>query len=331
MTDDQRTIRGRKRHLIIGAVLPMLIALCGALLAITWLPELPDPVAIHWGGKGADGFGSAWTLILLPIGITLVFTIFTELALSSARRRGRLTANDKILFVGRHFLSVLLTVGTIGSLAAQRSLDDAADAPDIAGPMLAGVLGGLLLATLVWFVLPKAVSPSFDEEAEAQPIELAPDERVFWQRTVRISGAVVALIVGVLVFAGGAGILASLGSASGLPFAIGISVCVILTYTGMSFWRVRADRRGFLVRGALGWPRISIPNAEIAEVRVIEVNPTADFGGWGWRMASGRRSGIIMRKGPAIEITRTDGRRLVVTVDDAEVGAGVLTSLTRSS
>ena len=92
----------------------------------------------------------------------------------------------------------------------------------------------------------------------------------------------------------------------------------------MSFWRVRADRRGFSVRGALGWPRVSIPATDIAAVRVVDVDPTADFGGWGWRWGSGRRTGIIMRRGAAIEVTRRDGRRLVVTVDDADNAAAVL-------
>ena len=41
----------------------------GAAFGISWLPDLPDPVAIHWGSEGADGYGSAWTLILIPLGI----------------------------------------------------------------------------------------------------------------------------------------------------------------------------------------------------------------------------------------------------------------------
>ena len=328
MTDNQTGVPGRRRYLLIGTVLPILLTLVGAALAITWLPDLPDPVAIHWGRGGADGFGSAWTLILIPVGITVGFTVITGLALTEARRSGTLTINDKILIVTRHFLSVLLTVGTIGSLAVQRGLGDAHDAPDIAGPLFVGAIGGVLLAAAVWFILPKAVPARVEEAAEARPIDLAPDERVFWERTVHISGAVVSLIVVILVFSVGVAILASLSSATALPFAVAIAGFVIVLTIGMSFWRVRADRRGFLVRGALGWPRVNIPNTDIAEVRVIEVNPTADFGGWGWRMASGRRTGIIMRRGPGIEITRTDGRRLVVTVDDAETGAGVIKTLT---
>ena len=328
MTDNQQRVPGRRRYLLIGTVLPILISLVGAALAITWLPDLPDPVAIHWGRGGADGFGSAWVLILIPVGITGGFTLVTELALTASRRSGTLTSNDKFLIVTRHFLSVLLTVGTIGSLAVQRGLENAEDAPDIAGQLLVGAIGGVLLSAAVWFILPKAVPSRVEDETEAMPIELAADERVFWERTVHISGAVVALIVVILVFALGVTILVSLNSTEGVPFALAITLFVIILTTGMSFWRVRADRRGVLVRGALGWPRVSIPNADIAEVRIVEVNPTADFGGWGWRMAPGRRTGIIMRRGPGIEITRKDGRRLVVTVDDAQTGAGVIKTLT---
>lgn len=323
MTTEPRST-GRSRHLLLGTLLPVLIAAVGAAVGISWLPELPDPVAIHWGSDGADGYGSAWTLILIPLGITVMFTLFTELPLAQSRRRGGLTSNDKFLVVTRHFLSVLLTVGTIGSLAVQRGLADASDAPNIGGPMVFGAAGGISLAVLVWFLLPKAVPSRFDAEPEVEPLDVAPTERVYWARTVHVSGPVIALICAVVVLSVGTAILTSIASDGGLPFVAWISAFVVVLSIGMSFWRVRADRRGFSVRGALGWPRVSIPAAEIAAVRVVDVDPTADFGGWGWRWAPGRRTGIIMRRGAAIEVTRRDGRRLVVTVDDADNAAAVL-------
>ena len=116
-------------------------------------------------------------------------------------------------------------------------------------------------------------------------------------------------------------------STSDVAYPIAVAAFVVLLSIGMSFWRVRADRRGFAVRGILGWPQVSIPASDVAEVRVIQVNPTADFGGWGWRWAPGNRTGIILRAGDAIEVTRRNGKRLVVTVDDAETAARVVQTL----
>ncbi|GGE87157.1 DUF1648 domain-containing protein [Mycetocola zhadangensis] len=331
MTTEARPMPGRTRYRMIGLVLPLLIALVGAVMAASWLPDLPDPVAVHWSSEGADGFGSAWTMILLPLGVVTGFTVVTQLSLLNAPGRGGLTSTEKILVVSRLFMSVLLTVGVLGSLAVQRGLNDAADAPNIAAPMIIGAVGGFLLAGAAWLALPKAVPTVTEAETAVEPLDLAPSESVYWSRTVRISGGVATVMGLVVALAVGSSILASIGSSSGLPVVLTSAGFVMVLSLGMSFWRVRADRRGFAVRGLLGWPRVSIPATEIAEVRVVQVNPTADFGGWGWRWASGNRTGIILRSGEAIEVARRNGKRLVVTVDDAETAARVLQTLASRS
>ena len=137
MTTENRSL-GRKRHLVFGIALPIAIAAIGAVIAISWLPELPDTVAIHWGKDGADGYGSPWILILIPLVLTVLFTVATELPIRSSRRERGVTSNEKILVATRSFLSVLLTVGTVGSLAVQRGLTDPSDAPDISATMIVG-------------------------------------------------------------------------------------------------------------------------------------------------------------------------------------------------
>jgi hypothetical protein len=54
------------------------------------------------------------------------------------------------------------------------------------------------------------------------------------------------------------------------------------------------------------------------------VNPLAEFGGWGWRWGADGRVGVVLRAGEGIQVTRTNGKRFVVTVDDAQTGASVL-------
>ena len=50
-------------------------------------------------------------------------------------------------------------------------------------------------------------------------------------------------------------------------------------------------------------------------------------GGWGWRTGVGGTIGIVMRKGEGIEVVHSGGKRLVVTVDDAETAAALLNTM----
>ena len=60
---------------------------------------------------------------------------------------------------------------------------------------------------------------------------------------------------------------------------------------------------------------------------MVDVSPFAEFGGWGYRVGRGGRVGIVLRSGPALQVERTGGRSLVVTVDDAATGAALLNTL----
>ena len=47
----------------------------------------------------------------------------------------------------------------------------------------------------------------------------------------------------------------------------------------------------------------------------------------GWLFGAGGRTGFVVRAGQALEVTRGDGTRWVVTVDDAAEAAGLLNAL----
>ncbi|MNY73206.1 hypothetical protein D3C86_2119390 [compost metagenome] len=52
-----------------------------------------------------------------------------------------------------------------------------------------------------------------------------------------------------------------------------------------------------------------------------------EFGGWGLRLSTDRRFGVVLRSGEAIEVLRRSGKRFVVTVEDAATGAALLEAL----
>ena len=158
-------------------------------------------------------------------------------------------------------------------------------------------------------------------------IELHGDERLSWSHSTRFGNVPLvgmclslAFVVGILVFA--------FVTSPPVPvFAVVVLIITTLLVLTTVWWRVSTDRRGFIARGLMGWPVKRIPLEDIRTVQVIEVQPMRDFGGYGWRWTGGGRSGVILRTGPGIEITSSSGKRFVVTVDDAETGAGVIAAL----
>jgi hypothetical protein len=93
---------------------------------------------------------------------------------------------------------------------------------------------------------------------------------------------------------------------------------------------VTAGPRGFVIRSAVGWPRLSVPVSDLAKAGVVKVDPLADFGGWGIRWVIGPshkgRWGVVTRQGSGIEVVRRDGRS---TIDDAGTVAAVLETYAR--
>jgi hypothetical protein len=213
-----------------------------------------------------------------------------------------------------------------GSVAIQRGLTDAHDAPDV-GPLLALGAGiGLVLAVAGWFLLPPGESTE-ETGSAPRPFEVEGGERVSWTRTARLGNAALAVVLGSFVLVVGAFVLVLVSGRGGLWFAVAVLVAVSIIVATNTWWRVVADRRGLLVRGALGWPRRQIRLDDIRSVRIVEVNPTRDFGGWGWRWGGKGRTGVILRAGTGVEVTRSNDKRFVVTVDDAETCAAVLGAL----
>lgn len=328
--DDSLGIQIRSTHrraVLLGGVLPIIIAAAATALMLTWLPQLPDPIAVHWSGAGADGFGPALPFIVAPLGITVIFSIFAVAMSWRTSPSGTLLYNQKILLTAGVWLAVLLSVGFGGSVAVQRGLTDAKDAPGV-GPLLAvGLAAGVILAVAVWFVLPRGESSIVESGAPPKRVDVRGDERLSWSHVARLGPGAVIVVSVALAIGVAAVVWASLSAGSISVVGIVVLAFITVLIVTNTWWRVSADRRGFTVRGAVGWPFKRIPLRDIRTVQVVEIHPTRDFGGYGWRWTVDGRSGVILRAGPGIEVTVSSGKRFVVTVDDAETGAGVLAAL----
>jgi hypothetical protein len=99
-----------------------------------------------------------------------------------------------------------------------------------------------------------------------------------------------------------------------------------------SMLRVNVDRHGLrVVYGHLGVVRQLIPLHKIERATAVEVRPMT-HGGWGYRgsLILFGKATVLVRGGEAIEVTQRNGRRFIVTVDDAATGAALLNALASS-
>ncbi|MGH8914669.1 MAG: hypothetical protein ACRDZM_09165, partial [Acidimicrobiia bacterium] len=168
-----------------------------------------------------------------------------------------------------------------------------------------GGLGGLLLGRR-----------KFPERAltksDGPVIDVLPGERVSWVGRASVRWPLALLGAAVLVFA----LLPDWG-----VWPAGLLVVLALAFMQVE---VNVNNDGLTVRLG-GIPVRRIPVVKISSARAIDLEPS-EWGGWGWR-ASPNGSAIVLRRGDALEVTFTGGRRFAVTVDDAATGAALLNGL----
>lgn len=332
--------RARRAFWWVGVIIPSAMIALSAVVVLAWLPEIPDPSAIHWGSDGVNGYGPRWIHLVILIGIgggmVALFAFIALLAHKMPRGGGapapdgpQWSATARLLGAANLATAGLMSLVALVSVGVQRGLADAADAPDITPWVFIGFAVMLALGVAGWFLQPSIPLTAGESDAPAAPLPLAANERAVWIETVTIarSGQIV-LGVGVFISIAMAVLLLAQGIAAWWITAAVALLLVGAVVTTLSF-RVRASTAGLQVRSAVGWPKIEIPAASISSARAIQIDPFAEFGGWGYRISADGRRGVVLRGGPALEVTRTDGRRFVVTVDDAETAAAVLATAAR--
>ncbi|NLE81021.1 MAG: DUF1648 domain-containing protein [Rhodococcus sp.] len=305
---------------LFGLLLPVLAAAGGVVLTKIWEPRLPAEIAIHWSSSGPspDGFdspmASAWTLALVIVLIGGGCCAFAALA------GGQLMVRRLMLFVGLWVVGLITTMQIV-VLSNQLDLDSAAD---VALPMSALGIGGIV-GTVLGLIgasslrdyrvrVPATGRP--DTDLPRYPASAAPV-------TDDVGFGTVGSVVLVLLVAVPALWLSSLvGSWWLLSLFVPITLIVLATLR----FRVIVDDTGIRVLN-MGMTSVSYGIEEIEGVRVAEVKPFADFGGWGLKVKGPRNYGVVTRTGPALILSTASGDRLTVTSPKAEEMAGVLNSL----
>jgi hypothetical protein len=210
---DLRIRSTHRRTVLVGGVFPIAIAVVATFLMVSWLPQLPDPIAVHWSGAGPDGFGPAWPFAYATILMVLAFSAFAIGMSWHTTPSGSLSFNQKLVLVTGVWLSTMLSIVFGASIAVQRGLSDAQDAPEVGIFVAVGAAAGLLLAAGAWFILPPGESVGETGESPT-PLDIRGDERLSWSHSAHL-GNVALTIVGVsLAVAIGAASFATVVSSS---------------------------------------------------------------------------------------------------------------------
>jgi hypothetical protein len=309
-------------RIIVGVVMPVsLIAL--TLLPLFWFQErLPDPLATHWGTSRPNGNMSFTFLVLFEF----VFVTLPAAGMALAARRNPAYKGEISRTVAiTAFVATMIAIVSWEIVAANLDVAVWSEARMVGftdiGILVAGALavaffGAFVARSLEIAERPKTVNPSAG---------LAPGARAIWVGTARSRWALPMLVV-----FGGIGIvnLVNQQAIGALLFAL-----VALLAVPFTSIRVTADRHGVeILYGAVGWPKQTIPLADIRRASAVDVVPM-ERGGWGYRgtLRLFGRAAIVLRGGDGLALELAGDRKLTITVDDAIDGAGLINDLVGAS
>ncbi|MCB2176852.1 MAG: DUF1648 domain-containing protein [Actinomycetales bacterium] len=314
------------RAVWVALVVPVLVTVVAVALQLAWLGQLPDPVAVHWGTSGApNGFAAAWVVPVMTAATGLLLPGIMAAVTIPALGRGAQGATFRFLAATAAGMATMTAVISTWSVAVQRGLGDAASAPSIVPAMLVGLVAALAVGVLGWFaqpvqhhVVPGAVA--------AAPMPVRAGERVMWTRTATAARWLSGLLLAVTALNAALAVLFWFTSPEAAPIVAATALLVLLAFASTASFTVRVDREGLTVTSALGVPRFRVPLDDVVSAGTGDTVGFGEFGGYGIRTA-GHGTGVILRNGEALRVTRTSGRQFVVTVDDAALGASVLQGL----
>lgn len=307
-----------RRSTLATVGLPLLSALLLAIFFVLTRQRLPELVAVHWGAGGvADGFVRSVTVVWL----------FPAMAVGVGLLVAAVAGLNEVPIVGARLLrglplGIVWFVGTLGvaTTTIQWGAQDPPPLPGWAIPLALGlgVIGGVL-AGLVHG--PGGTVPETNAPAPlGAPRANIEGTTAVWRGRTPTSPMMAGLAAAVI----------ALGVVLGTVITVGVGILVAMVVPVLvvsSAFSITIGPAGLNVAGRfVGFPRVSVPLAQIASVEAGEVEAW-DFGGWGIRIGTNQETAVITRSGPALVVHRTDGATLRISLDQPEEAAAVVSSL----
>jgi hypothetical protein len=307
------------RRILGGAV--ALLPLAGFVVtAIIIVPTIGPRMASHWsGGSTPNGFSD--TVVSLWI-FAAATAIITAVAIAFIVRRSTGTA-------ARTGAGIATLTGAIAAGAWIISAFATAQAPSperaVIGLNWLVLLAAPVLGAAVALLIPSNPRPDADARSVA-PLPLAASGRVAWSG---VTGSTPFVLIGLVIAVAGliGGIVIAVINVS--PSALIVAAVVVVAgLSSLLLGRVRltVDQRGVrLVSILFGVPLMRIPLASIASVQAETIDPLS-WGGWGYRISSGRRA-YVTRRSAGLVVTNRAGFASAVTIEDAATAASVVQTL----
>lgn len=316
----------RRLTIVLSAVIAACIV-APVLVAQAVGDRLPDEVARHWGATGQ--VTATWTL---PTQLWVVgaMTLLIAGAFAAGAAASRLPTFARRMLAGcAAWLGVLLAGMQIGAVLAHVDLADPMQAPGPGPWLVAGTLAGVVVGALVARLVraePRELRLATTPPPDGAPRLGAPaDVPASWTSPPMVSRAL-AWVASIVAVAFLLGALAVAWSWLSLWLVV---MAIVVCGPMLVFSRCRAtiDAQALVVRAA-GVRLLHVPIDEVAAAQVLDnLNPLWEFGGWGLRTDLRGRTGVITRKGEALEVRRGDGSEIVITVDEPRAAASLLNTL----
>ena len=295
-----------RRAAIVATIwVPLAIVVVALMIVIRVGSSSGRDLIVHWGSSG-QRTGPWWTYAVLVAATGCpVIALIGFFIVRATRMTGANTWMPAIAMGITVFHAIGMGVGSV-------LLNASPLAPAL--PLAGGLVLAVGAALLTWWLLPReAAATTSIEPVDSLPIR--PGEVVAWTGTVELPAwfvAVVTTIAAALIVLGMLRLL-TVGPHVWPIFLAPTLLLTVIVVTAQ--FVVTAGPRGFVVRSALGWPRLTVPASDVATAGVVAVDPMADFGGWGIRWVIGPsrkgRWGVVTRRGPGLEVVRRDGRSIV--------------------
>jgi len=274
--------------------------------------DLPPRLTVGWSADRPADTASTLLLVLLAVGLGVVAVGGVAAVLVSG---------GSSFLAGRFQVGVLAVLAwaaasgwwVLAGTAAAAEVPAAPPPPGVGAvlPLVAVLVGGRLATAAYGNPVP---DPAPRQPAAGLPRARLPEgEPPRWRHDSMSSfflGAVLWLAV------------AGAALEPGLPVAA--LICWVAGAMTMLLVRMRLDVDdrgvGFGVWGMR--PVAVLPWSQLVEAHAVRVRPL-QWGGWGFRIIPAR-TGPLLRKGPGLVLTLTDGRRLGITLDDPVTPAGLI-------
>ena len=158
--------RERRRVLLVGGLVPLLIVASGVVLLLTWAPRLPADMVVQWGGSEPTNHEPLWLVmsgLVVPLIVSAICIAATlSLTDDSGPHRGRL-----IIALG----VAVTTAATVALVtAAALQLDGASTSgAEVVRRLLLGLAVALPVGALALLLTPRARRAPRPTENEGDP------------------------------------------------------------------------------------------------------------------------------------------------------------------